>query len=213
MGVRSIQIHNQTLLDKWFWRFGKDKESLLRRVIVAKYDTSVWKPKRAHEGHGCGFWKFILHEADFFGRTFILALGRVRRLVYGRIFGSGIILCWRILGISISWLSIRRDLFLRTLISVTVVVIRDHDHNLIQVTCGPLGECNAIHAKVNSLLMGLREIKCIKLKGCEVEGDSAVIISWGKGTCLNSWELASTIYEIRELLSLLFISLIHIDMS
>lgn len=92
-------------------------------------------------------------------------------------------------------------------------VIRDHDHNMIRVICGPLGACNATQAESNGLLMGLREIKRLKLRGYEVEGDPAVVISWGKGTCMCSWELALIIYEIRELMSLLFISLVHVDRS
>lgn len=61
--------------------------------------------------------------------------------------------------------------------------------------------------------MGLRKLKHLGLKDCEVEGDLAVIVSWGKGESVGSWCLASTIYKIRELMSLLVVSLSHVDGS
>lgn len=61
--------------------------------------------------------------------------------------------------------------------------------------------------------MGLRELNCLRLKEHEVEGDSAVVISWGKGDSLGCWCLASILFEIRVLMSLLFVSLSHIDRS
>lgn len=61
--------------------------------------------------------------------------------------------------------------------------------------------------------MGLREINHLMLKDCEVEGDSAVVISWGTRNCLGSWELAPFVYEIKDVVFLLFISLVHIDRS
>lgn len=61
--------------------------------------------------------------------------------------------------------------------------------------------------------MGLREINRMKLWGCEVEGDLAVVVSWGSGPSMGSWHLAPIIYEIRELMPLYSISLSHIDRS
>lgn len=75
------------------------------------------------------------------------------------------------------------------------------------------GVRNAIQAELESLLMGLREIYRLKLSSCEVEGDSAVAISWGNEKCMGSWELAPIIYEIRELMTLLSILLVHVNTS
>lgn len=65
-------------------------------------------------------------------------------------------------------------------------VIRDHDHNVIQVACRPLRICNAIKTEAMSLLMGLREVMCLKLIGYKVEGDLAMVISWGLGVSVGS---------------------------
>lgn len=92
-------------------------------------------------------------------------------------------------------------------------VLWDHDHNVILVTYSLLGVCNAIKTKAISLLMGLREFDRFRLKGCKVEGDSAVVISWGLGNCIGSWDLVPIIYEIRELISVLSICLFHVDRS
>lgn len=92
-------------------------------------------------------------------------------------------------------------------------VIRDHDHKVIRAICGPLGECDAIKAEATSLLMGLRELNRLRLKSCEVEGDSVVVISWGRGDNLANWCLAPIIYEICELVSILSVSLSHVTRS
>lgn len=60
-------------------------------------------------------------------------------------------------------------------------VIQDHDHNIIRALRGPLKICDAITAKTTSLLMGLRELNHLGFYGCEVEGDSAVVVRWGNG--------------------------------
>lgn len=92
-------------------------------------------------------------------------------------------------------------------------MIKDHDHKVIRVICGSLGECDAIKAEVTSLLMGLRELNRLGMKSCEVERDSVVVISWGRGDNLASWCLAPIIYEIQELVSIFFVSLSHVIRS
>lgn len=72
-------------------------------------------------------------------------------------------------------------------------VIWDHDHNIIRTICGPHKVCNVTKAEAISLLMGLRELNRLKLKGCEMEGDSAAVSSWGMGNCMGSWDLAPVI--------------------
>lgn len=92
-------------------------------------------------------------------------------------------------------------------------VIRDHSTKVLRVICGPLGICDSIKAKAMDLLLGLRELKKIGVIDCMVEDDSATIISWGLGKGDGSWCLASIIYEIRELISLLNCSITHVDRS
>lgn len=92
-------------------------------------------------------------------------------------------------------------------------MLQDHDQKTILVTYGPLRTYNAIKGIAISLLMGLRELHCLQVNGCEAKGDSEVVISWGLGNSSGSWELAPVIYEIREIISSLSISLSHIDRS
>ncbi|XVF39217.1 hypothetical protein PTKIN_Ptkin01aG0017800 [Pterospermum kingtungense] len=37
LGMVDLSLKNRALLNKWFWRFAKDKESLWRKPIVGKY--------------------------------------------------------------------------------------------------------------------------------------------------------------------------------
>lgn len=87
-------------------------------------------------------------------------------------------------------------------------VISDHNHKIVKVIYGPLGICNAVQAEAYSVLMDLRELYRLQLKGCEVEGDSSMVISC-LGMSVGSCELAPVIYEIREIVSSLSLSLLH----
>lgn len=51
------------------------------------------------------------------------------------------------------------------------------------------------------MLSGLRELKKMGLFCCIIEGDSAVVIGWGKGEECQSWQMWNLVYEIRELSS------------
>lgn len=58
--------------------------------------------------------------------------------------------------------------------------------------------------------MGLGELKKFGASNCIVEGDFQTIISWGMGNGNCFWHLSPVIYEIRELISLMNVSLIHV---
>lgn len=58
--------------------------------------------------------------------------------------------------------------------------------------------------------MGLCELKLLKVFGCLVVGDSDVIIRWGGDQGPGSWHHSSSLYEIKELIATLSISLIHV---
>lgn len=82
-------------------------------------------------------------------------------------------------------------------------VICDHNSNVIRASCKPMGICNAIKAETFSLLMGLRDMQKLGCSSYLVEGDSKVVVGWGRRTIGGSWCLAPLIYEIRELMPLL----------
>lgn len=65
-------------------------------------------------------------------------------------------------------------------------VLRDHNHKIIVVAYRPLGICNASKVEAISLLMGIRELLCLQIFGCKVEGDLVVVISWGLGNTVGS---------------------------
>lgn len=66
--------------------------------------------------------------------------------------------------------------------------------------------CDSISAEI----MGLRELKQLVVSGCIVEGDSEVIIRWGLGHNPGSWRHSSSLYEIKELVAAMSISLHHV---
>lgn len=61
------------------------------------------------------------------------------------------------------------------------------------------------------LLLGLRELKKIGVSNCFVDGDSAILKSWGMGRGDGSWCMAPIIYEIQELVSLMQCFLAYIE--
>lgn len=48
LGIKKLQIQNLSLLSKWRWRFGSEKESLWVKTIKAKYgiEETNWLPCR-----------------------------------------------------------------------------------------------------------------------------------------------------------------------
>lgn len=90
-------------------------------------------------------------------------------------------------------------------------MVRDHNGGILCVLCGPFGVCNSTETEVLSLLMGLRELKKLRLLGCIIEGDSLVTIGWRMGKDCASWRMWQHVYEIREISSLLSCSFIHVS--
>jgi hypothetical protein len=39
LGIRNVRLFNRALLGKWLWRFGNERESLWRHVILSKYGS------------------------------------------------------------------------------------------------------------------------------------------------------------------------------
>lgn len=81
-------------------------------------------------------------------------------------------------------------------------IIRDHA-KILWVVCVPLGVYDSIKVEVVALVMGLREIEDMEVRGCLVEGDSKVVVQWGLKRSLGSWHLAHPILEIGCLMKML----------
>lgn len=61
LGVRSLVLFNKTLLGKWLWRFGVERESFWREIIGAKYDVMEggWCTANGHGSYGVSVWRYI----------------------------------------------------------------------------------------------------------------------------------------------------------
>ena len=62
LGIRNIKLMNESLLLKWWWRFGMDKSSLWRKVLNAKYnmDGRDWIPKMELNRKVSTVWRDIM---------------------------------------------------------------------------------------------------------------------------------------------------------
>lgn len=61
---------------------------------------------------------------------------------------------------------------------------------MVWVISAPLGCCDSTKTEVLSLFMGLWESHSMVVRGCLVEGDSTVVISWGLGNNVGSWHFS-----------------------
>lgn len=57
-------------------------------------------------------------------------------------------------------------------------VIRDPNGIVRKALCGPLTQCDSTKAETQSMLIGLKELKIMKVSGCVIEGDSEVAVGW-----------------------------------
>lgn len=57
----------RTLLSKWLWRFGLEKNSFWRRVIAGKYGMiNKWETKKVSSSHGVSLGKGISRKMEWF---------------------------------------------------------------------------------------------------------------------------------------------------
>ncbi len=61
LGVKTFRIFNKSLLGKWLWRYGIDREAFWWQVVEVKY-MSLWGglcTKEIRGAYGVGLWKGI----------------------------------------------------------------------------------------------------------------------------------------------------------
>lgn len=87
---------------------------------------------------------------------------------------------------------------------------RDYQGFVVRIIVTPLGSCDSTKAEVMGLLMGHRELQKTRDSNALVEGDFAVVISWGSGQSFGSWKYVHFIHEIRDLMASLAVTLSHI---
>lgn len=61
LGVKNLRLHNLSLIDKWWWRFSKERDSLWVKVIRGKYnlDQGCWFPHLPASSQVTNIWKGI----------------------------------------------------------------------------------------------------------------------------------------------------------
>lgn len=89
-------------------------------------------------------------------------------------------------------------------------VIRDSMGEIVRVVAGSIGTADSTKVELMGLLMGLREVRNLQLHVPLIEGDSSVVVGWCSGRSWGSWKYAQQIHEIRELVVLMHLVLVHI---
>ena len=84
LGIKNMQSFNQSLLGKWLWRYGMDRESLWRQVVEAKYGSmwGGWCTKANWDAYGLGFWKGIRKGWDRFLTFLTFSVGNGERVMF-----------------------------------------------------------------------------------------------------------------------------------
>ncbi|XP_026438581.1 uncharacterized protein LOC113337116 [Papaver somniferum] len=59
LGLRNLKSTNVALLTKWLWRYGEEKSSLWRKIILEKFGgvEEAWVPKDSKNTYGWGLWR------------------------------------------------------------------------------------------------------------------------------------------------------------
>jgi len=68
LGVYNFIQFNRALMGKWLWRYGREREALLRLVIDVKFESlkGGWCSKEELGTFGVGVWKYIRRGCDKF---------------------------------------------------------------------------------------------------------------------------------------------------
>jgi hypothetical protein len=77
LGIRNVRLFNRALLGKWLWRFGNERESLWRDVILSKYGClpGGWTSATISGLYGVGLWKNIKKDWIYFARFLRFEVG------------------------------------------------------------------------------------------------------------------------------------------
>lgn len=63
LGIKNLKIHNDSLLTKWLWRYGKEEGQLMEKAYTRQiwYTKSLvlWFSGPVNSSHGLGLWKHI----------------------------------------------------------------------------------------------------------------------------------------------------------
>ena len=82
LAIRNLRRFNETLLGKWLWRFGVERDALWRKVVIVKYGSMEgrWTSKVPTGAYGVGLWKYIHNGWDNFSRLLKFEVGDGSRI-------------------------------------------------------------------------------------------------------------------------------------
>jgi hypothetical protein len=82
--VKNLRLFNQSLLRKWLWRYGKERDALWRQVVEVKYKSlwGGWCSKYCRGAYGVGFWKGIQRGWDCFSHFISFLVGNGDRVKF-----------------------------------------------------------------------------------------------------------------------------------
>lgn len=93
LGIKNIRLANDSLLLKWWWRYGQEDEALWKKVICEKYgsDGGRWFPDKDVHGPISHIWKDILSVAQrngsilqFYKDNVEILIGNGKRISFWR---------------------------------------------------------------------------------------------------------------------------------
>jgi hypothetical protein len=84
LGVKNLRLFNQSLLGKWLWRYGKERDALWRQVVEVKYGSlwGGWCSKYCRGAYGVGLWKGIRKGWDRFSHSISFSVGNGARVQF-----------------------------------------------------------------------------------------------------------------------------------
>ena len=84
LGVKNLRLFNQSLLGKWLWRYGKEREAFWRQVVVVKHGDlwGGWCSKLPRGSYGVGLWKGIRRGWDRFSSFVSFSVGNGKRVKF-----------------------------------------------------------------------------------------------------------------------------------
>ena len=95
LGIRKVRFFNETLLGKWLWRFGLEKDAQWRQVIDVKYGCrwGGWCSSFVSSPYGVGLWKNISRKWSSFSHYILYDIGDGSRVKFGMTVGVGNTTC------------------------------------------------------------------------------------------------------------------------
>lgn len=90
LGIRNLRFHNQSLLQKWLWRFSFEDTTLWRRFIAHKYGLlNQWTTNVITSTYGTSTWRTIRNYWPSFNSNICIEIGNGQKTVYGMMHGQG----------------------------------------------------------------------------------------------------------------------------